>query len=105
MKRFLDILFALTHPAFYLSVSTSTQKQDDLVNEIIDKDLIVEVSQYTAKLTDGSEIWIRNYPYGFGSVYDCSPILDQCLPYRRTRKKLMKHLKEKFGYDHKKAKE
>lgn len=90
-KRLKDIVFALTHPAYWLSNDRSSSFIDALISEIIEKDLVVRLEHYKAITKGGSSIWVANYPYAYGSM----GLEGDLLPYRRTRRRLRNYLLKK----------
>lgn len=89
MKRFKDILFALTHPSFWLSNYESHEYWDAKVNQLIDRNEKVMMSPHGHEaIIGGYTIWISNYPFCFG--YNRKAL--EILPYRRTRKRLRDYI-------------
>ena len=93
-KRIIDIAWALVHPNFWVSVGPSCPKVDRIINKMIDHDVFVACGRYYAVTVDKHEVWVSNYPYGFGEIGNTKR-----LPYRRTRARLKKYLDSKFGAD------
>lgn len=93
-KRIIDIAWALVHPNFWGSVGPSCPKVDRIINKMIDHDVFVACGSHYAVTVDKHEVWVANYPHGFGSIRNTKR-----LPYRRTRARLKKYLDSKFGAD------
>ena len=89
-KRFLDILFAITHPSYWHSNHVSLKSYDTWLNEQMDNKVeITFIDQRVAKLGN-TLIWTSNYPYAFGCRWGKSEIL----PYRRTRRRLLEYIND-----------
>lgn len=89
LKRFLDCVFAIGHPAFWLSNYRSSAKYDELINTLIDEGAtVIPRGLYHVEL-GGVVLWASNYPYAYG--YNTASG-DVCLPYRRTRKRLCEYI-------------
>lgn len=89
LKRFLDCVFAIGHPAFWLSNYRSSAKYDELINTLIDEGAtVIPRGTYHVEL-GGVVLWATNFPYAYG--YNTSSA-DTILPYRRTRKRLWDYI-------------
>ena len=45
---------------------------DDFLNDIMDRRVELELTEYTVNIGD-VRIWIGNYPYNYGSIYEHEP--------------------------------
>jgi hypothetical protein len=45
---------------------------DDFLNDIMDRRVELELNEHTANIGD-VRIWISNYPYNYGSIYEHEP--------------------------------
>ena len=45
---------------------------DDFLNDIIDRRVELELTEHTVNIGD-VRIWISNYPYNYGSIYEHEP--------------------------------
>lgn len=98
-KRLLDYLFAITHPNFWISDLPSSPIVDEFVNEVIDKNMVIRVTEYRAYLSNGDAIWIGNYPYQYGEPLLSSNSDANYIPYRRTRARLRKYIHSLLAYE------
>ena len=94
MKRFLDIVFAITHPRFWISNYKTDAKHDALINRILDINSPVRFDGKFVADVGNTRLWVSNYPYAFGHAYPVKD--DDCvLPYRRTRQRLKRYIDSK----------
>lgn len=103
MKEFLlDFLFLLTHPNYLVMLGKYDKRLDKFILNAIEKELFT-VSRHTELMRkyrgsfyepfeidvkdgdDAVEVWIRNYPYGYGAIGNKRPS-------RRTVRKLRIYL-------------
>lgn len=99
--KILDALKSLKFifmPHYWVMSNRYSRQLDKIVLEIIDKNLIVEVTKYHAKLGNGNSLWIANYPYCYATPtikddWDIENLLN-VRPSRLTIHKLHKHLKK-----------
>ena len=85
-------------PHFWVMNKRYSKHLDKAVLEIIDKNLVVSVSEHHAFLNNGNRLWISNYPYGYATPeikgsWGTENLLD-VRPSRLTIHKLHKHLKK-----------
>lgn len=89
IERIKDILFALLWFPAWIVIGKIDKDYDKWLRSKIKQKVKVEpINKYTVKF-DNHEMWICNYPYGFGHIYR----FDDYVPRRRTRHMLMKYLK------------
>lgn len=77
-----NLLYLLPRPNFWLSNYPVCREWDRVLNRLIDNFEVKVINEYYADI-GGVEVWIRNYPYGYGAPEDL-----KCLPLRATRKRL-----------------
>lgn len=73
-------------PIYWLQNSPTCWNWDTELNRLMDEGGITDLTNYIATIGD-VKIWIRNYPYAFGSNYK-NPA--EVLPSVATRKRLLK---------------
>jgi len=65
---------------------------DKLLNELMDDDVDIVVNRYTMKFNSSDfTIWIGNYPYAYGYIYNL-----EVYPTMKTRKRLKKYILKKM---------
>ena len=87
----LVIVVAITIIA-YISINNLDKYDktyDKLLNELMDNKVPIDVSIHTARF-EGTQfqIWVANYPYGFGHHYPHETLY----PSKRTRRRLANYL-------------
>jgi len=61
---------------------------DKFLNKLMDDDVDIVINRYTMKFNDVNiTIWVGNYPYAYGSIYDL-----EVYPTMKTRKRLKKNI-------------
>lgn len=93
LKTFYYFFYFLPRPSYWISTHDVCLKWDALLNEIMDSGALVSVDRHQATFAIGSGVtlWVRNYPYGYGSP-ESSPML----PRRITRKRLREYINKKL---------
>lgn len=64
----LNFFTRLTRPTHWVKLGRTFLPYDKWVLQQIEKDTWRPVDRYTCMLGD-KEIWVRNYPYSYGSIY------------------------------------
>lgn len=80
-----DIAFAIFHPGFWFSNYPISDVWDGWLRGHLEKKTPIKREGKHTISINGTHIWTSNYPFSFGSPYDCNP---EVLPKRRTRKLL-----------------
>jgi hypothetical protein len=63
MKNKIKYWFKSLHPSYWVQVGTYNSEWDKWLNEAMDKDKFVIISEFQASIS-GVTIWIANHPYG-----------------------------------------
>jgi len=66
-KHLLTIYFVI-NPRWWVMNYSYNEKWDRELNYLLDNYKLKDVDKYTAIL-NGIEVWIRNYPYAYGTVH------------------------------------
>lgn len=92
MKTFFLNLQFIFKPHYWGMNYRYDKSLDEIINTLLDKGEIVDISQYTCNIS-GVTIWISNYPYAYGKLYGHA-IFDTIRPSRLTIQRLRKATKE-----------
>lgn len=85
MKHIIEFFKYLFRPSFWLQNTETDLVWDKKLNELLDNEKIQDISYAT--VTIGKlEVWIGNYPYAYGSLYNRNDLTG--LPKRSTRERL-----------------
>lgn len=88
-ERFITIV----NPKYWFSVEKSSKEVSLIVLDLIENNKkIEEIGYYSCKI-NGVTLWIANYPYGFGGLYEGS---ERRLPYRYIRILLAQKIKKQY---------
>lgn len=86
-----DYLFRIFRPDFWIQVAPTNEALSAKIERAIDSESPVTiVDEFTIKMA-GMELWVENYPYGYGGLHN-SPLSE--LPTARVRAKLKKYITE-----------
>ena len=85
-----DFLFRLLRPRYWTQIYPTCRKYSDALEEQLDsKPEIERENEYTTRI-NGVRIWVKSYPYAYGSIY---PESNRCvLPTARVREKLKMYM-------------
>jgi hypothetical protein len=83
MKNKIKYWFKSLHPSYWFPLDTYDSKWDKWLNEAMDKDKFVVISDFEASIS-GVKIWIANHPYGSFTPY---PSPTEPLPLSSSRPK------------------
>ena len=86
-------------PRYWLQNTHTDWTWDALLNQLMDEHEPVE--EYAVAIFGGVEVWVRNYPYAYGSPYNVAGLGGDPLPSVATRKRLRAILRaiERARYD------
>lgn len=106
-KKIKLMLIVICMPSFWIRIGRYSKYWDEIIRSLIDSKQEIDKESYNIHSIKIGEwkIWVSNYPYAFGYLYNC----DQLLPSRRTCYLLKKYieknglhiLKKEFDYDKK----
>jgi len=87
----------------FMGIGEVDENVDYIINALIDrKAKVVRTSRYTVTL-DGVRVWISNYPYGYGSLYQNRYFLQTEYPFKKTRVRLRDYLNSQISVNYDKA--
>ena len=79
-------------PMYWIQNNPTNFDWDDKLNDLLDKNtVLISRTGYSANI-GGVEVWIKNYPYAYGSPYGRWEM--DVLPSISTRKRLRKAVKK-----------
>lgn len=85
MRTLVDFLYRIVRPGWWVQIHPTCYLWDKVLNILLDRTPeVTELGPHTVKL-DGHEIWISNYPFGYGNLYFDTPSV---VPRPKTRKRL-----------------
>ena len=62
LNRLIEILFALAHPACWLSQGEYCAEWDKELNRLLECDRFIEIDRFYATI-GGIKVWVANHPY------------------------------------------
>jgi hypothetical protein len=96
MNKLKNILFAIFHPSYWVSIHMYNKEWDEELNDLMNRHTFHIVDDFTVKLGNKT-IWYRNHPYGSFTEWD--NFLIGRRPSRRTRHIAMTKLIKESMYD------
>ena len=87
--KFKNFLYRVNNPRFWQQNEPTSWQWDKVLNELLDDHKVIVTGRNTCEIGDYT-IWISNYPYSFGYVYNREDVLQMSvvLPAPLTRVRL-----------------